>query len=315
MADAAHLSWYCAVLAIPVSIAIGLDRAERFAGVRLNDDVLHVGDVQALRLHVGERKRCDECVVARAEIDGLALVHLADIEDRHGVVTRAGAHRVGARTGCNVVVAVCRLDGVVARPRDDDAVPALGPDVVAPSHAYDALIRSAGLEDVVVWREDDIGEPRWTARPAAAWAEGGNHASRWRTRACSGLATLGQGAHVADVAWRSIGLDRTRAHAGRRVARARRVTLVDRRADHGVAAGARSILAGIRLRTRVRVRARRAVGDWRVLHAGNRIATIGGARIVVVDRDGAPRLARARLAIIPRGARVAVAARCTVRFG
>src|SRR6266508_1447183 len=195
------------------------------------------------------------------------------------------------------------------------SAPAPGPDVVAPSNAYDALIRSAGLEAVVVWREDDIGEPRWTARPAAAWAEGGNHASRWRTRACSGLATLGQGAHVADVAWRSIGLDRTRAHAGRRVARARRVTLVDRRADHGVAAGARSILAGIRLRTRVRVRARRAVGDWRVLHASNRIATIGGARIVVVDRDGAPRLARARLAIIPRGARVAVAARCTVRFG
>jgi hypothetical protein len=53
------------------------------------------------------------------------------------------------------------------------------------------------------------------------------------------------------------------AQARRRVADAYTVTLVECRADHGVAPGARSCLAGIALGAEVTVVARRAVGLWR----------------------------------------------------
>src|SRR5206468_1631233 len=69
----------------------------------------------------------------------------------------------------------------------------------------------------------------------------------------AGLAGVGLRAGVAVVARDAVGLGGVRARARRRVARARVVALIRRRAAHGVRARARAALAGVALRAEVAV--------------------------------------------------------------
>src|SRR5256885_1610021 len=78
------------------------------------------------------------------------------------------------------------------------------------------------------------------------------------------LAGVSLRAGIAVVAGRAIGLGRIRARASGRIAGARVMTLVTRRADHGIAPGARPALAGVSLCTGIAVVAGRAVGLGRI---------------------------------------------------
>src|SRR5262249_27804743 len=86
------------------------------------------------------------------------------------------------------------------------------------------------------------------ARPRIVALIGGGADHRIATRAHPGLATVGLRARIAVIARSAVGLRRIRARARRRIARARIVALVARRAGHGVASRADTRLADVRQR-------------------------------------------------------------------
>src|SRR5262249_46168032 len=95
------------------------------------------------------------------------------------------------------------------------------------------------------------------------------------------LARVGLGARVAVVAGGTIGRRGVGALPRRRVARARHVTLIRRRADHGVGAHAHARLARVGLGARVALVAGRACGRGGVgALPGRRVTGPGGVTLV-----------------------------------
>src|SRR5207248_2567947 len=159
---------------------------------------------------------------------------------------------------------------------------------------------------------------------ARGGARGGNGAvvalgadSRLRPRAGPALARVGLGAGVDVVARSPVGRVRVRTEAGRRVAGAGDVTLIERGAGDGAPPRAGARLAGVRRGAQAAVVARRPVRLGRVRAvAGRRVAGAGDVALIG-GRAGhrAPRRAGARLAGVLR-AKVAVEiARRPIRLG
>src|SRR5206468_2248405 len=127
------------------------------------------------------------------------------------------------------------------------------------------------------------------ARPGVVTLVGHGADDEVAARARAPLAGVGLRARVAVVAGAAVGLGGVRAPEGRRVARARGVTLVGCGADDGVPAHAHAALAGIRPRAGVAICAGAAVG-------------LGGVRAWAGRR-----VARARVALAGVGPRAGVA--------
>src|SRR5205085_5746650 len=124
------------------------------------------------------------------------------------------------------------------------------------------------------------------------------------------LAVIALRAGVAIVGGGAIGRRRVRAGAGGRIARARRVALIRRRAGHGVAARTRARLTRIALRAGVAVVAGGAVGGGRVrTRARGWIACTRCMALIRSNaRDWVGSYARAALATVGLRAAVAIVA-------
>src|SRR5438876_731087 len=138
-----------------------------------------------------------------------------------------------------------------------------------------------------------------------------------RPGAAPGHASVGRRARVAVVACAAVGARGIGADAARGVAGSGVVTLVERRADDGVPARARTCLAGVRARARAVVVAGRAVRLGRVRAcAGRRVARADVVALVLGGAgDGVRAGAGAGLARVGPRARAVVVARRAVRLG
>jgi hypothetical protein len=139
---------------------------------------------------------------------------------------------------------------------------------------------------------------------------------RIAARAASCLTGIRLRAGIRIIARRTIGFVRVRANARRRIAYADIVALIQRDTRNRIATRASSRLAGIRLRARIRVIARRTIGFVRVrAHARGRIAY---AHVVaLIQRDTRHRIAAgtsSRLAGIRLRAGIRIIARRTIGF-
>src|SRR5439155_1428665 len=243
-------------------------------------------DIVMLGVKTGLRDR------ARADLAGVGLraavaaVAPPAVGDRHPV-TRAGRADVGRGAGIPVVA---------RRPVGRDR---------ADAPARDALVIGGTILPVVAGGPVRHGGPG--AAPAEALvATGAGFAvvarravgKRAAPDAGAGLAGIGLRAGVAVVACGAVGLGGVRAHARRRVARARVVALIRRRTGDGVRARARAALAGVALRAEVAVVTPGAVGLAGVRAQPRR--RVAGARVVALIRrrtgDGGAARARAALA-------------------
>src|SRR5207249_3465538 len=133
-------------------------------------------------------------------------------------------------------------------------------------------------------------------------------------RAGPALAAVALCARVAVVARRAVGLRRVRELRRPSVTGTGHVALVLRRADEGIGARAGAALAGVALRARVAVVARRAVGLRGVRALPGRDVTGAGHVALVLRRadDGIGARAGAALAGVAQRARIAVGARRAV---
>src|SRR5205823_4954302 len=214
-------------------------------------------------------------LVGRGADDGVAARAHAPLA---GVGLRARVAVVaGAAVGLGGVRA--RAGGRVARPRVVTLV-GCGADDGVPARAHAALAGVGARAGVVVVARASVGLDgvRARARGRVAGARvvtlvGCGAHDGVPARAHAAPAGVGSRAGVVVVARAPVGLDRSRARAGGRVARPGVVTLVGHGADDEVAARAHAPLAGVGLRARVAVVAGAAVGLGGVrAGAGRRVA-------------------------------------------
>src|SRR5438094_460212 len=233
----------------------------------------------------------------RAVVGGDAAAVHRDVQ-----AAARGADVVGAReavVGAGLAFVDGRLDAAapvrarVIRPaRAEDAEPGVA------AHVDRQMPARAGGTGVVGAGEPVVAVER---RPGAA----------------PGDAAVGRRASVAVVACAAVGARGIGADAARGVAGPGVVTLVERRADDGVPARARTCLAGVRARARVVVVARGAVGLGRVrARAGRRVARADVVALVLGGAgDGIRAGAGPGLARVGPRARAVVVARRAVRLG
>jgi hypothetical protein len=141
-----------------VAVAVRLRHAIGLAGVTADDDVLEIGDGNALGDESVELHRNDESVGAAASVEVLSPSGgFANIEEHDGVVAGTHTDRVGARTRVDGVVAVRRRDRVVPGTSVYDDRPTVRVDVVVaisaaderPGPRHDDVVAVAGERDAV----------------------------------------------------------------------------------------------------------------------------------------------------------------------
>jgi hypothetical protein len=139
---------------------------------------------------------------------------------------------------------------------------------------------------------------------------GGGACYRIETGASTRLASVGLGTQIAIVAGRAIRFGRIGANAGSRIAVARVVALIERRADYRIAARATACLAGIGLCTQIPVIACRTIGFLGIRAvSGGRVAGSGiVAGILGSAHDGILPCTNTNLAGVGLGAHIAVVA-------
>jgi len=231
-----------------------------------------------------------------------------------GAAVGVGAGHAGLAAVGGVAVAVPEAPGA----REDASARAARPRGVGGAAADDAAAAAVGGVGggrhlaAVGGAAVAVGEARGApAGVAAAPVVAGAvlAADRRPRRADTVLAGVALRAGVAVAAARPVGGVGRAAHAARRVAGARGVALVERRAHDRVAPDARAGAAGVGPRAGVAVAAARAVVVRVLGRARHGVAGVGGAGVVVVRRRGRARDARADgVADLVTVAEVAVAA-------
>src|SRR5439155_1009584 len=197
---------------------------------------------------------------------------------------------VVARGAVRLVRVRAHARGRVARPRHVTLVEGRAGDGrgrTAAAHALARLARAAGIGVVArgaVRLVRVCADPcrRVSRASHVALIEGCAGARRGALPVCPVLAGLARGAGVVVVARGAVRLVRVRAHAGRRVTRARDVALIEGRAGDGRGrAPAAAVLAGLARGAGVVVVARAAVRLVGVgAHARGRVARPGDAALV-----------------------------------